>query len=81
MLHAGSEIFHDTKVGVGGGVICRRHDDVTCGKKFVNGPIVQCFTHAMPTNMYSEIYLPHIVAVMTIVPYALVINLQVHILV
>ena len=35
MLHAGSEIFHDAKVGGG---LCRRHDDVTYGKKFVNGP-------------------------------------------
>ena len=39
MLHAGSEIFHDAKVGEGGGVTCRCHDDITCGeKKIVNSP-------------------------------------------
>ena len=29
--------------------------------------LVQCFTHTMPTNLYSEIFLPHIVAMIMIV--------------
>ena len=37
MLHAGSEIFHDAKVG--GGVTGRCHDDVTCGKKNCEQPL------------------------------------------